>query len=125
MQVETLVVTDLDGTLWFDGEECHPSSLAAIDELKKSGVPLLIATGRRLRSVTDAFQRFELSDQAVLLNGSLGYCFEKSSNLLEYFLLVAPPLNKVAIPRISTIPTAPNNVKDIIFTNISENIILL
>ena len=80
MKVETLVVTDLDGTLWFDGEECHPSSLAAIDELKKSGVPLLIATGRRLRSVTDAFQRYELSEQAVLLNGSLGYCFEKSSN---------------------------------------------
>ena len=97
MQVETLVVTDLDGTLWFDGEECHPSSLAAIDELKKSGVPLLIATGRRLRSVTDAFQRYELSDQAVLLNGSLGYCFEKSSN---FFLQEFPTESELRIKEI-------------------------
>ena len=97
MQVETLVVTDLDGTLWFDGEECHPSSLAAIDELKKRGVPLLIATGRRLRSVTDAFQRYKLSDQAVLLNGSLGYCFEKSSN---FFLQEFPTESELRIKEI-------------------------
>ena len=97
MQVETLVVTDLDGTLWFDGEECHPSSLAAIDELKKSGVPLFIATGRRLRSVTDAFQRYEISGQAVLLNGSLGYCFEKSSN---FFLQEFPTESELRIKEI-------------------------
>ena len=32
-------------------------------------------------------------------------------NLLEYFLLVFPPLNKVKIPIIKTIATAPINVK--------------
>ena len=97
MKVETLVVTDLDGTLWFDGEECHPSSLAAINQLKKRGVPLLIATGRRLRSVTDAFQRYKLSSQAVLLNGSLGYCFEKSSN---FFLQEFPTESELRIKEI-------------------------
>ena len=34
-------------------------------------------------------------------------------NLLEYFLLVFPPLNKVKIPIIKTIATAPSNVKPI------------
>ena len=34
-------------------------------------------------------------------------------NLLEYFLLVLPPLNKVYIPIIKTMATAPNKVKPI------------
>ncbi len=34
-------------------------------------------------------------------------------SLLEYFLLVFPPLNKVKIPKIKTMATAPNNVKPI------------
>ncbi len=33
-------------------------------------------------------------------------------NLLEYFLLVSPPLNKVAIPRIRTTATAIKRVID-------------
>ena len=33
-------------------------------------------------------------------------------NLLEYFLLVSPPLNKVPIPRINTTPTAIKNIID-------------
>ena len=32
-------------------------------------------------------------------------------NLLEYFLLILPPLNRVKIPIIKTIATAPINVK--------------
>ena len=46
-------------------------------------------------------------------------------SLLEYFLLVSPPLNKVPIPSISTIPTAINKTIDNIFTNIPEIIIVL
>ena len=34
-------------------------------------------------------------------------------NLLEYFLLVFPPLNKVKIPMTNTMATAPNKVKPI------------
>ena len=41
-------------------------------------------------------------------------------NLFEYFLLVLPPLNKVPIPRISTIPTAINKIIDITLTNTPE-----
>ena len=46
-------------------------------------------------------------------------------SLFEYFLLVSPPLNKVPIPKIRTIPTAIKRAIDKILTNIPENIILL
>ncbi len=46
-------------------------------------------------------------------------------SLLEYFLLVFPPLNKVPIPRIKTIPTAIKNTIDKILTNIPVNIFIL
>ena len=46
-------------------------------------------------------------------------------NLLEYFLLAFPPLNKVPMPRIKTIPTAIKKTMDRILTNIPVNIFLL
>ena len=46
-------------------------------------------------------------------------------NLLEYFLLVSPPLNNVPIPRIRTTPTAINKMIDNTFTNIPEIIFVL
>ena len=46
-------------------------------------------------------------------------------NLLEYFLLVSPPLKRVPIPKIKTIPTEINKIIDNIFTNIPEIIFAL
>ncbi len=46
-------------------------------------------------------------------------------NLLEYFLLDSPPLNKVPIPRIKTIPTAANKKIEKNFTSIPEIIFVL
>ena len=46
-------------------------------------------------------------------------------NLLEYFLLVSPPLNKVPMPSIRTTPTAINNTIEAILTNIPEIIFVL
>ena len=46
-------------------------------------------------------------------------------NLLEYFLLVVPPLNNVPIPRIKTTPTAIKKVIDNTLTNIPEIIFIL
>ena len=42
-------------------------------------------------------------------------------NLFEYFLLVSPPLNKVPIPKIKTIPTATNKTIDKILTNVQKS----
>ena len=41
-------------------------------------------------------------------------------NLFEYFLLVSPPLKRVPIPKIKTIPTAIKRAIDKTFTNIPE-----
>jgi hydroxymethylpyrimidine pyrophosphatase-like HAD family hydrolase len=67
-----LVVTDLDGTLWHLDHDLHHRTRDAIDELARRGVPLLIATGRRLRTTADPLRRFGLTPPAIVLNGALG-----------------------------------------------------
>ena len=83
MHVETLIVSDLDGTLWYDGEECHPNSLKSIDYLRSNGIPLLIATGRRLRIVASVFEELDLLQPCILLNGSLGYDFKIKKSFFQ------------------------------------------
>ena len=41
-------------------------------------------------------------------------------NLFEYFLLTSPPLKRVPIPKIKTIPTANKRTIERILTNIPE-----
>ena len=71
MSVE-LVVTDLDGTFWHLDHEVHPATRAAVDELQRRGVGLLVATGRRLHTTALPLGRVGLTPPAVVLNGSLG-----------------------------------------------------
>jgi hydroxymethylpyrimidine pyrophosphatase-like HAD family hydrolase len=66
-----LVVTDLDGTLWDLPETVHPRTLAAVAELERRGVPLLVATGRRVASTRDALAELGLAPPAVVLNGAV------------------------------------------------------
>lgn len=71
MSIE-LVVTDLDGTLWHLPEETAPAVVAAVRELGERGVPLLVATGRRLASTRAPLAALGLAPPAVVLNGALG-----------------------------------------------------
>jgi hydroxymethylpyrimidine pyrophosphatase-like HAD family hydrolase len=68
-----LVVTDLDGTLWYSSTEValHPRTTAAIDDLHRRGIGLLVATGRRLASTRSALAHHGLRPPAVVLNGAL------------------------------------------------------
>lgn len=68
----SLVVTDLDGTLWHTDDEIAPSVVAAVATLGDRGVPLLVATGRRLASARRPLAREGLTPPAVVLNGALG-----------------------------------------------------
>lgn len=68
-----LVVTDLDGTLWDGGEAVHTRTIAALAELERRSIPLLVATGRRRRSAAQALRGVGLQPPAVLLDGALGY----------------------------------------------------
>lgn len=83
MNVETLLVTDLDGTLWHGEEVCHPDSILAIERVRAAGVHLLVATGRRLRSVRRPFLKYGITEEAVLLNGSVGYDFKNETKFFE------------------------------------------
>ncbi len=67
-----LVVSDLDGTLWHLDHDLHPRTRDAIVELERRGVPLLIATGRRVQSTAGPLGRFGLAPPAVCLNGAIG-----------------------------------------------------
>jgi hydroxymethylpyrimidine pyrophosphatase-like HAD family hydrolase len=65
-----LVVTDLDGSLWVR-EQIHPDALAAWSELEARGIPVIVATGRRLTTTREPLARCGLTPPAVVLNGAL------------------------------------------------------
>jgi hydroxymethylpyrimidine pyrophosphatase-like HAD family hydrolase len=67
-----LVVTDLDGTLSDAQERIHPASARAIRDLVAGGVPVLVATGRRLRMAAAVLEAGGVAAPAVVLDGSLG-----------------------------------------------------
>jgi hydroxymethylpyrimidine pyrophosphatase-like HAD family hydrolase len=68
----TLVVTDLDGTLWGDDLVVRPRVRAAVAELLADGVPILAATARRVRGAGELLARNGLHLPVVGLNGTLG-----------------------------------------------------
>jgi hypothetical protein len=68
----TLIVTDLDGTLWHTDDEVHPRTVAALRTLEAAGVPLLVATGRRTTAARVPLARLGLAPAAIVLNGALG-----------------------------------------------------
>jgi hydroxymethylpyrimidine pyrophosphatase-like HAD family hydrolase len=67
-----LVVTDLDGTLWHTDDHVEPVVVAALAELERRGIPLLVATGRRTTSTREPLARIGQAPPAVVLNGALG-----------------------------------------------------
>ena len=72
MSAVELVVTDLDGTFWYHDLRVAPAVLAAVSELERRGVPLLVATGRRLASTREPLAQVGLAPPAIVLNGALG-----------------------------------------------------
>jgi HAD superfamily hydrolase (TIGR01484 family) len=68
----SLVVTDLDGTLWHRHDEVHEDTMAALAKVAELGVPLLVATGRRVKTTREPLARVGVAPPAVVLNGALG-----------------------------------------------------
>lgn len=67
-----LVVTDLDGTFWHTDDHVPAHVLDAVAAIGRLGIPLLVATGRRVASTQGPLARFDLAPPAVVLNGALG-----------------------------------------------------
>jgi len=93
-----LVVTDLDGTLWETPSTIHPTTVPAVRELERRGVPLMVATGRRLASTRDPLADLGLAPPVVVLNGALavdlgtgerihrhGFTAERARQVLDAF----------------------------------------
>ena len=68
----TLVVTDLDGTLWHTDDHVPDQVRAAFHAIRAARIPLLVATGRRLGSTRRPLDAHGLRAPTVVLNGALG-----------------------------------------------------
>ncbi|MGT2637424.1 sugar-phosphatase [Streptococcus ratti] len=69
-----LVAVDIDGTLLNNKREITPDVFAAIQEAKKEGVKIVIATGRPIAGVTDLLEELNLrnhGDYVITFNGGL------------------------------------------------------
>lgn len=96
----SLVVTDLDGTLWHTDDLVHEPVRSAFVEIQARELPLLVATGRRLGTTLGPLNAHGLSAPVVVLNGALGvlpdgtrfhrapYPDDEAAVVLEAFLAV-------------------------------------
>jgi hydroxymethylpyrimidine pyrophosphatase-like HAD family hydrolase len=75
----SLVVTDLDGTLWDDRKNVSAETLSAIAELRARGIAVIAATARGPSSTFAAFKEIGLNMPAVLCNGAIGRLFDGTS----------------------------------------------
>ena len=79
-----LVVTDLDGTLWFGHEEIHEATVAAWGELEGRGIPILVATGRRVASTRGPLARLGFAPPAVMMNGAVAIDLRTDDRFLRH-----------------------------------------
>lgn len=126
-----LAVFDIDGTLLNSKSELETENLEALIELKKSGIKIILATGKHYISATNLYELFDLEEPQVSCNGAIIYC-PKSKEVIktnpidqDTFLNVIGELNKTDIPTVvytskgfySTYP--PSKVMEII--TVGEN----
>lgn len=84
----TLLLTDLDGTLLPASKEITPADLAAITEFRQKGGRFAIATGRTLQASQRYLQKLQPDMPVILFNGAAIYD-PVSGNMLDTVTL--PP----------------------------------
>jgi HAD superfamily hydrolase (TIGR01484 family) len=89
------LASDYDGTLAQDGN-VNPSTLTALDQLKRFGKRLILVTGRELPSLRDCFEGLNRFDLVVAENGALLY---NPATGQQRLLSAAPPEEFVAALR--------------------------
>lgn len=77
----SLVVTDLDGTLWGSSTVVHDRTIIALEALRERAVPVLAATGRTWRSARRLLERNDLELPLVALDGAV--CLEVDGSVFH------------------------------------------
>lgn len=78
-----LLATDLDGTFWGPDFVPPPEHLAAVDELARQEVTVLVATSRRPRLTKQRLADQGLALPAVLIDGAVGIDFRTGERFHE------------------------------------------
>ena len=110
----SLVVTDLDGTLWHTDDHVPDGVVAALAELAAREVPLLVATGRRATSARIPLERIGMAPPAVVLNGALGLDlatgqrFHRAAYSTDEAIAVLAAFQGVGLEPVSTSTTRPS-----------------
>ena len=71
------LILDLDGTLLSDEGEIHPHTRKSLHRISKSGIRVMVATGRSEQSAAPAVDDLGIPLPAVIYNGAAIWCPKK------------------------------------------------
>jgi Cof subfamily protein (haloacid dehalogenase superfamily) len=83
-----LLAFDMDGTLLNAQHQLSPRTQAALQALRKAGIPFVMATGRHYRDAVDTFHKAP-SSWGIFCNG--GAVWNAADNEFSYSGIVDPP----------------------------------
>jgi Cof subfamily protein (haloacid dehalogenase superfamily) len=79
-----LIATDIDGTLLNERHEVTPRTRAAVRELQRRNIPLVLTTARPARAVQALYRQLELSGPFIAYNGALVYDPDAAETLFHH-----------------------------------------
>ena len=79
-----LLALDMDGTLLNSEKKISPKTAKAISELSKTGVHVVLSTGRGLTEVSDYKNELKFMHYGILVSGGLIYDFKNSKAVVSH-----------------------------------------
>ena len=79
-----LLALDMDGTLLNSEKKISPKTAKAISELSKTGVHVVLSTGRGLTEISDYKNELKFMHYGILVSGGLIYDFKKSQAVISH-----------------------------------------
>ena len=81
-----LLALDMDGTTLNSEKKISPKTVEAINELSKSGVLVVLSTGRGLAELVDYFDEIKLMNYGILISGGMIYDFFEKKPIISHAL---------------------------------------
>lgn len=79
-----LLALDMDGTLLNSEKKISPKTAQTISELSKTGVHVVLSTGRGLTEVSDYKNELNFMNYGIFVSGGLIYDFKKSEEIFSH-----------------------------------------